>query len=264
MGDSKGGDRGSPPFGASKSVAFASHRNKEAFPRFLAGMAGRKARKEEGCVNMLAKFACDKRRCGVLVCLFLVMLLACSLPVYAADPPYVTTLSAESILTNISRAVPDLMRLVTAFAYVLGMVFIFKGVVELKHMGEMRTQMSSEHHFAVPLSLLIAGTLLLYLPSAVQVGLSTFWTNPTPYGYETTGIGATQDQWAEFLNTCFSIIQLFGIIAFIRGLIILSHGGGHRQGGGMGKGLTHIIAGIFCINIYQLVQVIAVTIGIQM
>ncbi|OGT61512.1 MAG: hypothetical protein A3E85_05365 [Gammaproteobacteria bacterium RIFCSPHIGHO2_12_FULL_45_12] len=39
MGDSKGGDRGSPPFGASKSVAFAQHRNKEAFPRFLAGMA---------------------------------------------------------------------------------------------------------------------------------------------------------------------------------------------------------------------------------
>ena len=39
VGDSKGGDRGSPPFGASKSLAFAQHRNKEAFPRFLAGMA---------------------------------------------------------------------------------------------------------------------------------------------------------------------------------------------------------------------------------
>ena len=39
MGDSKGGDRGSPPFGASKSVAFAQHKNKEAFPRSLAGMA---------------------------------------------------------------------------------------------------------------------------------------------------------------------------------------------------------------------------------
>ncbi|OGT63263.1 MAG: hypothetical protein A3E85_06125 [Gammaproteobacteria bacterium RIFCSPHIGHO2_12_FULL_45_12] len=40
MGDSKGGDRGSPPFGASKSFAFAQHKNKEAFPRSLAGMAG--------------------------------------------------------------------------------------------------------------------------------------------------------------------------------------------------------------------------------
>ena len=39
MGDSKGGDRGSPPFGASKSFAFAQHKNKEAFPRSLAGMA---------------------------------------------------------------------------------------------------------------------------------------------------------------------------------------------------------------------------------
>src|SRR3990167_5631273 len=37
MGDSKGGDRGSPPFGASKSVAFAQHRNKEAIPAFFSG-----------------------------------------------------------------------------------------------------------------------------------------------------------------------------------------------------------------------------------
>ena len=37
MGDSKGGDRGSPPFGASKSFAFAQHRNKEAIPAFFSG-----------------------------------------------------------------------------------------------------------------------------------------------------------------------------------------------------------------------------------
>ena len=37
MGDSKGGDRGSPPFGASKSVAFAQHKNKEAIPAFFSG-----------------------------------------------------------------------------------------------------------------------------------------------------------------------------------------------------------------------------------
>ncbi|OGT63003.1 MAG: hypothetical protein A3E85_04880 [Gammaproteobacteria bacterium RIFCSPHIGHO2_12_FULL_45_12] len=37
MGDSKGGDRSSPPFGASKSVAFAQHKNKEAIPAFFSG-----------------------------------------------------------------------------------------------------------------------------------------------------------------------------------------------------------------------------------
>src|SRR3990167_2213714 len=37
MGDSKGGDRGSPPFGASKSVASAQHKNKEAIPAFFSG-----------------------------------------------------------------------------------------------------------------------------------------------------------------------------------------------------------------------------------
>ncbi len=33
--------------------------------------------------------------------------------------------------------------------------------------------------------------------------------------------------------------------------------------GQFGKGLTHIIGGIFCINIYQFIQMISYTIGIQ-
>ena len=43
MGDSKGGDRGSPPFGASKSLAFAQHKNKEAIHAFFSGNGWLKA-----------------------------------------------------------------------------------------------------------------------------------------------------------------------------------------------------------------------------
>jgi hypothetical protein len=39
MGESKGGEARFFPFGVSKSFAFAQHKNKEAFPRFSAGMA---------------------------------------------------------------------------------------------------------------------------------------------------------------------------------------------------------------------------------
>jgi len=73
-----------------------------------------------------------------------------------------------------------------------------------------------------------------------------------------------EDQWAQFINTCFTVVQLFGTIAFIRGLIILSqlgHGGGHQKNAS--HAIAHIIGGLFCINIYQLVQLVAVTIGLQ-
>ena len=169
-------------------------------------------------------------------------------------------LSAGGMLTSLASQIPNLMRLVTAIAYVLGMVFIFIGVLKMKHLGESRTMTSREHSIMGPIIYLVVGALLLYLPTGVQMGTSTFWGSPNPIGYLTG-----TDQWTQFINDCFSVVQLFGTIAFIRGLVILSHLGSGGGGGqkGLSAGLTHIIGGILCINIYQFVQVIMVTFGIQ-
>lgn len=188
---------------------------------------------------------------------FLLLLLA--LPAFA-QATGTGSPSAQDIIVNISKQIPFLMQMVTAIAYVLGMYFIFAGVIRLKHMGESRTMMSQEHSVKGPLIMLSVGALLLYLPTAVQVGMSTFWTTPNPYGYL-----EQQDQWSEFINDCYIIVQFIGTIAFIRGLVILSHMGGHggSQPGTFAKGITHIIGGIFCINIYQFVQLIMLTLGLQ-
>lgn len=184
-------------------------------------------------------------------------------PASAADTAVntVSSLSAEDMLTNLSKQVPSLMRLVTAIAYVLGMYMIVTGIVKLKHFGEMRTQMSHEHSVMGPLVMLCVGGALLYLPSAVQVGLSTFWTEPNPYGYL-----KQQDPWHDFISVCFNIVQLIGTIGFIRGLVILSHAG-HGQGGGqhggIAKGITHIVGGILCINIFEFVNLIQSTLGLS-
>jgi hypothetical protein len=181
------------------------------------------------------------------------------LPAHAATG--VASYSAADMIENIASQIPQVRSLVTAVAFVMGIVFVFTGVMKLKHAGEMRTMMSHEHSLKGPLLYIAVGAALVYLPSSLQVGLSTFWTSPNPYGYV-----VQQNQWAQFISTCLSIIQLFGVIAFIRGLVMLAHlggqGGGHQ--GGLGKALTHIIGGIFCINIYQFVQVVMVTLGIQL
>lgn len=181
---------------------------------------------------------------------------------YAQDPIITgstTNVSAQTMLYNISQQVPNLMRLATAIAYVLGMFMMVRGIMILKHAGEMRMQMSHEHSIIKPIIYLIVGAMLTYLPTAVQVGLSTFWNDPNPYGYLND-----QSEWFEFINVVFVIVQLVGVIAFIRGLNILSHLGGHGgHQGTFAKGITHIIGGVLCINIYQFVQVIMVTLGLQ-
>jgi uncharacterized membrane protein HdeD (DUF308 family) len=184
-----------------------------------------------------------------------------SLPAYSQSSPIipnVSTLSPQTILASIQNAIPNLMRLATAFAYVIGIVMVIMGVIQLKHAGEMRTQMSHEHHLTKPLLMLTMGTLLIYLPSSVQVGLSTFWTEPNPYGYAVM----QSNQWQQAINVCFAVVQFIGVVAFIRGLVILSHAGGHHQNT-FSKGIMHIIGGILCINIYQVIQVIYATVGMQ-
>lgn len=181
----------------------------------------------------------------------------------SAVPSYLATnypqLSAADVIVKITSQIPNLMRLITAIAYVTGMYFVFHGIMLLKQYGEQRTQMSGQHHLKGPIIFIFVGTMLLYLPSTVQIGLSTFWTQPNPYGYL-----QQQDQWSQLYKNIFMVIQLFGVIAFIRGLILLSSLGGHGgQPGTFAKGMTHIIGGILCINIYQFVQVVMVTLGIQ-
>jgi len=203
--------------------------------------------------------------------LFLVLVLL-AIPVYSvsaqpAPQPASSTssisaslssLSPQTILANIQSAVPKLTSLVTALAYVLGIFMVITGIMQLKHAGEMRTQMSHEHNLGKPLLIITIGALLIYLPSSVQVGMSTFWSNPNPYGYITQS-----DQWQQAINVCFAVIQFIGVVSFIRGLILLSHVGGGGHQGAFSKGITHVIGGIFCINIYQFVQVIMATLGIQ-
>ncbi len=175
---------------------------------------------------------------------------------YAADLFDINprNLSAATIITNLSNTIPNLMELVTAIAYVMGMFLVVNGLFQLKKYGEQRSQASSEAHLKGPLLYLIVGAALLYLPTTVRVGMSTFWANPTPYGYETDENGA----WAELIKAGFMIIQLVGTISFIRGLLMLTHlgGAGAQQQGTLGKSLAHIIAGILCINLYDFLQTV--------
>lgn len=178
-------------------------------------------------------------------------------PAYAA----VTSLSAADMLLNIKEQVPNLMRMVTAIGYVMGFYFIFYGILKLKQYGEMRTMMASQHSLKGPLVYMVMGALLIYLPSTVQMGTSTFWGGQAPLEY----VAADSDQWGELLQACIMVVQLFGVIAFIRGIVMLTQLAGHGgQPGMFGKALTHMIGGIFCINIYGFAQVILATLGLNL
>jgi intracellular multiplication protein IcmC len=167
--------------------------------------------------------------------------------------------NVADMLVNFTLGLPDLMRLVTATAYVLGMWFIHQSICELKQFGEQRTQYSSSASLKGPMIKLTVGTFLLYLPSTVNMGLNTLWSDPTPYAY----LEEATTQWSLFSDSSFMVIQFIGTIAFIRGLMTLNHlGGASAAQGTFSKGLTHVIAGALCLNLYGFLAAINGTLGI--
>lgn len=163
-----------------------------------------------------------------------------------------------TMLVNFSQVLPNLMRLVTALAYVLGFYLMVKGVMDLKQFGEARSMMSQEHSIMKPLVTLGVGTMLVYLPSSVEMGLSTFWMDVNPYGY----LPDTEDSnWADLTDAAFMVVQLVGVVAFIRGLLMLTRVVGQGQDT-FGKAMAYVVSGILCINMYQFLQAVFETLGI--
>ncbi|MDR3477263.1 MAG: hypothetical protein P4M14_04455 [Gammaproteobacteria bacterium] len=165
---------------------------------------------------------------------------------------------AGTMLQNFSLTAPQLMHLVTALAYVLGIFFIVKGIIELKKVGEARTMMSGEKNILGPVIFIVIGTMLLYIPSSIQVGTSTFWASTTPLSYVTN----SNDPWQSIIHDAYLIIQLIGTIAFIRGLILLTHLSERGQQGNFGRAMAFIIAGILCINFYSFILVVNNTLSL--
>ncbi len=168
-----------------------------------------------------------------------------------------------NIFQNLKPSLVQVQRLITAVAYVMGVNYLIKGVMALKHAGEQRSHMSQQHSMKEPVLYLMVGAMLLYLPSAISVFLTSLFGSDDILQYNqlkssnpliNTMLGSA----GVFGEDMILFVQIIGLIAFVRGWMLIAKGatqGGHQQGG-MGKGLMHLVGGILAINIVQTLNVI--------
>lgn len=166
----------------------------------------------------------------------------------------------QSILQGVSNSLPSVVAMVMGFSYLTGFWFIYRGIYKLKQYGELRTMMSSHTELKDPLLYFVAGAFLLFLPSVITIFESTFFLSytPTPISYAPKG----NSPWDALLNIVYIVIRFLGLIAFIRGIMMITQIGQQTQHDSTKKAFTHIIGGILLINITQTVSVLATTFGI--
>jgi intracellular multiplication protein IcmC len=171
--------------------------------------------------------------------------------------------SFSSIMDNLTPSLLELQKLVSGAAYLLGVHFLIKGIMALKHAGEGRSHMGQQHSLKEPILYLTSGAMLIYLPTAMDIILKTVYGSNDILSYNALEAGnpiidALFGSSGIFGGDLVIFIQLIGLIAFVRGWVILakssSQQGGHQAS--FGKAVMHIFGGILAINIVQTINIV--------
>lgn len=209
------------------------------------------------------------------ILLTLCTLLIVPSPSFAA----LTELDVTDILTNAASVINPALRLILAFSFILGIWFILKGLLKLKSFAQPISQMTQPGDFSGPITYIIIGTVLIYIPSSSDVLTSTFFGSGTLSLFSAGGapdvkrLGqasvqlmsysssvSLENQWAVLIDTVVYYMQFIGFLAFVRGWILIAHTqqGQHDQ---MSKGIIHVIGGILAINFLPLTEAVINTIS---
>lgn len=170
--------------------------------------------------------------------------------------------SQVDILTNLAQSMVPVQKMLTGGAYIIGLTFVFKALYSLKAYGESRTMMSGNTNLKEPVTYLMVGAILIYFPTAFKIFMQTTfgYSNILQYAPVNSGNGA--------INTLFGsgsavgeplsiIIRVIGLIAFIRGWILIARSASQGQPpGGTGKGFIHVFGGILAMNIVGTIDII--------
>jgi len=165
------------------------------------------------------------------------------------------------ILLNLSTIYPSFWTLITAICFVAGVIFALRSVYAFKVYGEARTMMNPQTSLRAPLIYLFVAAALIYTPSGFQMVMQTLYgySKPLPLAYQ----GYSEDV-TSAIRAVFGLVQLVGIVAFLRGWLNLAkhaHQGGGGQHG-IGKAFTHIIGGIMAVNIVGTYNIVAATLDL--
>ncbi len=143
-----------------------------------------------------------------------------------------------TILGNLSQSLISVERLVTAVSYLAGLVLVYSGVFRFKKIA-ISGGRSQEHYFSA-LSLLVAGTALLFLPTSIRI------ISNTTFGTENILSYSNYNKW-DIFQSMSVLVQTAGLIWFVRGCIMVVHASEPGEQHGL-RGFFFIVTGIFAMN----------------
>ena len=168
-----------------------------------------------------------------------------------------TQYDLASVFNNISQQIDPIKNFIIAISYGVGLGLCVIAVMKLKKYGTKTAYMHVESSLVGPFLQFFIGIALFYLPTFVETVNMTIWNEAYVYNSPLNYTSQTSSTtFEEYIEPILGIIQIIGMISFIRGWVMLSKATNvGQQPGAVSRGLTHVIGGIMGINIYTVIEV---------
>lgn len=156
-----------------------------------------------------------------------------------------------SIFVNLSASLAPIQQLISGLGYIIGIVFFLVALLKFKQIGDHRAQGHSQEKMFVPITFLLMGTGLVFLPTAVDVLANTAFGSGNILSY-------SEGEGDELTRAIKFLIQTTGVLWFVRGSTLLAHASepGVQEGP---KGLAFLVAGVFAMNFENTVDALDYT-----
>lgn len=166
------------------------------------------------------------------------------------------------IINNIANNLGPVEKLLTGGTYLLGVSFAIRALYCLKLHGERSAGGQQSSGMKEPLIYLVVASVFLYFPTAFSILMNTTFGYSSVLAYAPTysnnqRISSLFGPGSEVGQALSLIIQVIGLVAFIKGWLLISKSASQGQPpGGTSKGLVHIFGGILAMNIVGTLQVL--------
>ncbi|MDC3181194.1 hypothetical protein OAT84_03555 [Gammaproteobacteria bacterium] len=171
---------------------------------------------------------------------------------------------AQTVGENIMAGLTGADEFFIYLYYVVGVGFVFSGINKLKKLGHRTAFMNVDAGITGPMMMVLIGACLTALPTFFNVINKSIFNDEAIQAASALGVsqGVSPDFITQMKPIIF-IIQLIGMIALLRGFLILSKATGQgAQPGTVSKGFVHIFGGVLAVNIVQTANIVTKTFGV--
>lgn len=151
-----------------------------------------------------------------------------------------------TMIGNVAQSLMPVQQLIVGTGYLLGILMMMAAIGRLKKIGDFRARGASNEKMFVPLAYLVAGSALIFLPSALSVVSTTAFGTDSVLQY-------SEYKKFEIYGAMRILIRTVGLVWFLRGCVLLVHATAPGVQHGP-KGLAFLCAGVMAVNFDGTIQ----------